>query len=173
MSRTLNKVMMIGNVGTMPEMRTTPQGVPITTFRIATTDTWKGHDGSFKEHTDWHTVVAWRGLAEIINKIVTKGSRVYVEGKLQNRNYIDKAGVKKQFAEILADNVLILDYRKKKESEAEAEVENDLEVKTTINHVDTIDDHDEVDESQTYYFGEKDEFDVNFDKRTADSDTPF
>lgn len=112
MSRTLNKVMLIGNVGKEPELKETPGGVPVTSFRMATSESWKDKDGTLKEHTDWHTVVAWRGLAKVINKLVTKGTRIYIEGRLQTRNYDDSDGNKKQVVEILADNMLLLEDRK-------------------------------------------------------------
>ncbi len=112
MSRTLNKVMLIGNVGKEPELKHTASGIPFISFRMATTESWKNHEGILKEHTDWHSVIAWRGLAEIISKLVRKGSRVFIEGKLQTR-YIDDAetGISKQIVEILAENMLILDNR--------------------------------------------------------------
>lgn len=112
MSRTLNKVMLIGNVGKEPELKETPGGVPVTSFRMATSESWKDKDGHLKEHTDWHTVVAWRGLAKVIDKLVTKGTRIYVEGRLQTRNYEDSDGNRRQVVEILADNMLILEDRK-------------------------------------------------------------
>lgn len=112
MSRTLNKVMLIGNVGKQPELKETPGGVPVTSFRMATSESWKDKDGNLKEHTDWHTVVAWRGLAKVIDKLVTKGTRIYVEGRLQTRNYEDSDGNRRQVVEILADNMLILEDRK-------------------------------------------------------------
>lgn len=112
MSRTLNKVMLIGNVGKEPELKETPGGVPVTSFRMATSESWKDKEGNQKEHTDWHTVVAWRGLAKIINQLVTKGTRIYVEGRLQTRNYDNEDGNRRQVVEILADNILILEDRK-------------------------------------------------------------
>lgn len=115
MSRTLNKVILIGNVGKEPELKHTPSGIPVTSFRLATSETWKDRDGSVKEHTDWHTVVAWRGLAEVIHKLVAKGSRVYIEGKIQTRSFEDKNGSKKHVVEILADNMLLLDTKKRGE----------------------------------------------------------
>ncbi len=115
MSRTLNKVMLIGNVGKEPELKYTPSGIPVTSFRLATSETWKDKDGSAKEHTDWHTIVAWRGLAEVINKLVTKGSRVYIEGRIQTRTFDDKNGTKRYVVEILADNMLILEQKKSKD----------------------------------------------------------
>ncbi len=114
MSRTLNKVMLIGNVGRDPDLKHTPSGIPVITFRIATTETWKNREGKMHEHTDWHTVVAWRGLAEIINKLVRKGSRIYIEGRLQTRQFDDKEGNRRYVVEVLADNMLLLDSKKER-----------------------------------------------------------
>jgi len=116
MARTLNKVMLIGNVGRDPELKHTPSGIPVTSFNLATTDSWKDRAGNLQEHTDWHTVVAWRGLAEICHKLVKKGARIYVEGKLQTRNFEDKNGIRKHIVEILADNMLMLDGKRNKDS---------------------------------------------------------
>ena len=126
MARTLNKVMLIGNVGRDPELKHTPSGIPVTSFNLATTDSWKDRAGNLQEHTDWHTVVAWRGLAEICHKLVKKGARIYVEGKLQTRNFEDKNGVKKHIVEILIDNMLLLDAKRNKEGveEQSLDIEN-------------------------------------------------
>lgn len=115
MPRSLNKVMLIGNVGRNPELKFTPSGIPVTSFRMATTETWKDRDGNLQEHTDWHTVVAWRGLAEVIHKLVKKGSRVFIEGRIQTRSFEDKNGNRKHVVEILADNMLLIEGRKQKE----------------------------------------------------------
>jgi len=129
MSRTFNKVMLIGNVGKEPVLKHTPGGVPVTSFRIATSETWKDRGGNFRERTDWHTVVAWRGLAEVITKIVTKGSRIFIEGKLQSRSFEDSGGKRKHVVEILADTMLLLEKRKKRrdknnENQGEEEYKN-------------------------------------------------
>lgn len=116
MSRTLNKVMMIGNVGKDPDIKYTPSGIPVTTFRLATSESWRDRDGNMQEHTDWHTIVAWRGLAEIIYKLVKKGARIYIEGKIQTRTFDDKFGVRKHIVEIIADNMLMLDAKKYKDN---------------------------------------------------------
>jgi single-strand DNA-binding protein len=116
MSRTLNKVMLIGNVGRDPDMKYTPSGIPVSSFRLATSESWKDREGSVQEHTDWHTIVAWRGLAEIVNKLVKKGTRVYIEGKLQTRTFEDKNGAKRHVVEVLADNMLLLDTRRAKDA---------------------------------------------------------
>jgi len=116
MSRTLNKVMLIGNVGKDPELKHTPSGIPVASFNLATTDSWKDRAGNLQEHTDWHSVVAWRGLAEVCCKLVKKGARIYIEGKLQTRNFEDKNGNRKHIVEVLADNVLLLDAKRNKEN---------------------------------------------------------
>lgn len=115
MSRTLNKVMLIGNVGRDPELKFTPSGIPVASFRLATSETWKDRNGNLQEHTDWHTVVAWRGLAEVCHKLVKKGARVYIEGKIQTRSFEDKSSNRRHIVEILADNMLLLDTRKMRE----------------------------------------------------------
>ena len=111
MSRGFNRVVLIGNVGKDPEIRYTTSGVPVVTFSLATSEMWKDKDGMQQERTDWHNVVAWRKLAEIIQEIVKKGSRLLVEGKIQTRSF-EKNGEKRYITEIVADNVLLLDGRK-------------------------------------------------------------
>ncbi|MCU0426571.1 MAG: single-stranded DNA-binding protein [Candidatus Kapabacteria bacterium] len=111
MSRGFNRVVLIGNVGKDPDIRYTTSGVPVATFALATSEMWKDKDGSPQERTDWHNVVAWRKLAEIIQEIVKKGSRLLVEGKIQTRSY-EKNGEKRYVTEIVADNILLLDGRK-------------------------------------------------------------
>lgn len=118
MSRTLNKVMLIGNVGRNPDLKYTPSGIPVTSFRLATSETWKDRDGNVQEHTDWHTVVAWRGLAEVIHRLVKKGSRVYIEGRIQTRSFDDKTGNRRHVVEVLADNMLLLEARKLKDDDS-------------------------------------------------------
>lgn len=125
MTRSLNKVMLIGNVAKDPELKFTPSGIPVTSFRLATTESWKDKDGSIIEHTDWHSIVAWRGLAEIITKLVKKGSKIYIEGRLQSRSFEDKNGNKKNVTEILADNMLILETKKFRDSELTTDTFNE------------------------------------------------
>jgi single-strand DNA-binding protein len=102
--------MLIGNVGKDPDVRYTGSGVPVATFSLATSEMWRDKDGNQQERTDWHNIVAWRKLAEIIQEIVHKGSRVLVEGKIQNRTY-EKGGEKRHITEIVAENILLLDSR--------------------------------------------------------------
>lgn len=111
MARSLNKVMLIGHLGADPELRYTPTGVPVATFRIATNETWRDADGNLQERTEWHTIVVWRKLAELTNDLLKKGSRVYVEGRIQTRTYEDKNGIRRTVTEIIADDVILLEPR--------------------------------------------------------------
>jgi len=124
MSRTLNKVMLIGNVGKDPEVNFTPSGVKVAVFRMATAETWKDKDGAVQEHTDWHSIVAWRGLADVVEKLVRRGSRLYVEGKIQSRSFEDRDGNKRYVTEIVADNLLLLDAKKPDQPASTTEAEN-------------------------------------------------
>ena len=105
----LNRVMLIGNVGTDPEMRFTASGNPVTSFRIATNRVYTTSDGERKQETEWFTVVAWRKQAESCNQYLTKGQRVYVEGSLRTRNWEGRDGQKRTTVEVIANRVLFLD----------------------------------------------------------------
>lgn len=105
----LNKVMLIGNVGTDPEMRFTPGGNPVTSFRVATSRAYTTSDGERKQDTEWFTIVAWRKLAESCNQFLTKGQRVYVEGNLRTRAWEGRDGQKRTTVEVTANRVLFLD----------------------------------------------------------------
>ncbi len=112
MARSLNKVMLIGNLGKDPELRYTGSGVAVATFSLATNETWKDQDGNQQERTEWHNIVAWRKLAEIAGEYLKKGRKVYIEGRIQTRSYDDKnTGTKRYITEIVADNLLLLDPR--------------------------------------------------------------
>jgi len=106
---TLNKVMIIGNVGTEPEMRFTPNGNPVTSFRVATNRVYTTPNGERKQETEWFTVVAWNRLAENCNQFLTKGQRVYAEGRLHTRTWEGQDGQKRSRTEIIANRVLFLD----------------------------------------------------------------
>jgi len=110
MARGLNKVTLIGNVGQDPEVRFTPNGDQVANFSIATTESWT-KDGQKQEKTEWHRLVAFRKLAEIIGTYVKKGSKLYIEGKLQTRSWEDKDGQKKYTTEIVANEMLMLDSK--------------------------------------------------------------
>ena len=107
----LNKVMIIGNVGTDPEMRFTPNGNPVTSFRIATNRSYTTPEGERKEETEWFDVVTWNRLAENCNQFLTKGQRAYVDGRLRTRSWEGQDGQKHSRIEIIANSVLFLDRR--------------------------------------------------------------
>lgn len=109
MSRGLNKVLLIGNLGRDPEMRYTPGGKPVTTFSLAASRTYTTPEGERREVTEWFHVVAWRRLAEICSQHLGRGSRVYVEGRLQTRYWQDPEGRRQQRVEIVAQEMIVLD----------------------------------------------------------------
>ena len=111
MARGLNKVMIIGNLGKDPEMKYTQQGKPVTTFSVAVSRTRRDADGQMKDETEWFRVVAWEKLAETCNEYLRKGSKVYIEGRLQTREYQAQDGQTRQSVEIVANEMLILDSR--------------------------------------------------------------
>ena len=112
MSRGLNKVMIIGNLGRDPEMRYTPSGRPVTSFSVATSRTWNSSDGERHTETEWFNVVAWGNLAEICKQYLSKGQRVYVEGRLQTRRWEDSEGTRHTTVEIVATEMILLDERR-------------------------------------------------------------
>lgn len=111
-SRGLNKVMIIGNLGNEPEVRFTASGSPIANVSIATSDTWRDKQtGEQQERTEWHRVVFFSRLAEIVQQYLHKGSKIYVEGRLQTRSWDDKDGQKRYTTEIIANEMQMLDSR--------------------------------------------------------------
>lgn len=109
--RGVNKVLLIGNLGRDPEVRYTQGGTAVANLNLATTDSWKDAQGQRQEKTEWHKVVAWDKLAEIAKEYLTKGDKVYIEGKLQTRSWDDKSGNKRYTTEIRAEQMLMLGAR--------------------------------------------------------------
>ncbi len=107
----INKVILIGNLGADPEIRYTQDGTPAASFTVATTERWKGKDGQMQEQTEWHRITAWRRLAEICGEYLSKGSRVYIEGKLQTRKWKDQNGNDRYTTEIVAREMKMLSPR--------------------------------------------------------------
>ncbi|ABY34103.1 MAG TPA: single-stranded DNA-binding protein [Chloroflexus aurantiacus] len=108
MAKDLNKVQLTGHLGADPEMRYTAQGSAVTTFRVASNRTWRDKDGNTHEETEWFRVVAWDKLGEICNQYLTKGTRVYVEGRLQTRKWTDRDGQDRYTTEVIAQDMIIL-----------------------------------------------------------------
>jgi len=104
----LNKVILIGNLGKDPETKVTQNGKSVARFSIATTETWKTQEGEKQQKTEWHQIVAWNKLAEIVGKYLRKGKQVMIEGRIQYREYTDNDNVKRNFTEIQCDNLVML-----------------------------------------------------------------
>jgi len=107
----VNKVMLIGNLGKDPEIRYSEGGVPRLNFSLATSEVYKDKSGNRSEHVEWHNIVMWRILAENGEKLLKKGMQVYIEGRLQTRQWNDKENIKRSVTEVVADNFVILQRR--------------------------------------------------------------
>jgi single-strand DNA-binding protein len=119
--KTVNRVTLLGNVGKNPEVRAAPSGSTIANFSIATTDRYKDAAGNWQDKTEWHNLVAFKRTAEIIRDYVKKGSKLYVEGKIQTRSWDDKeTGAKRYKTEILVNELALLDSGKPSERAVEA-----------------------------------------------------
>ena len=114
MSRGLNKVMIIGNLGKEPELRYTPSGRPVTTFSVAVSRSWKSSNGEHRSETEWFKIVAWGKLAEICKEYLHKGQQVYIEGRLQTRQWEDKEGQQRTTVELVANEMTMLGERRDK-----------------------------------------------------------
>lgn len=111
MARSLNKAILIGNLGSDPEIRTTGSGSRVAQFSIATSRQWTNQSGEQQEKTEWHRIVAWAKLADVVERFLKKGERVYIEGEIQYRSYEDKDGVTKYSTEINAREMIMLGAR--------------------------------------------------------------
>lgn len=120
----INKVILVGNVGKDPEVRHLDSGVAVTTFTLATSESYKGKDGQKVTNTEWHNIVLWRGLAEVAEKYVKKGNPLYIEGKIRSRSWDDKDGIKRYTTEIIADNMQMLGSKQGNEAATSSAPEN-------------------------------------------------
>jgi single-strand DNA-binding protein len=107
----INKVILVGNVGKDPVVRYFDKGVAKATFPLATSETYTNQQGETITSTEWHNIVLWRSLAEVAEKTIKKGAQVYIVGKIKTRSYVDKDGVNKYITEILADTLLLLEKK--------------------------------------------------------------
>lgn len=113
MPRSLNKVTLLGHLGKDPELRYTASGITTSSFSLATSEQWKDDAGAKQERTEWHNIVAWRKLAEVCGQYLKKGSKVYVEGKIQTRSWDDKnTGQKRYTTEIVIHDLIMLDSKR-------------------------------------------------------------
>jgi len=111
----VNKVILLGNLGKDPEIRTLERGDKVASFSLATSETYKNKEGQKVEQTEWHNIVMWRGLAEVAEKYLKKGSQIFLEGKIKTRSWDDKEGNKRYTTEIIADTFTMIGARKDRE----------------------------------------------------------
>ena len=121
MSGSVNKVILIGNLGADPDIKRTQDGRPIANLSIATSESYKDKNGEKVEKTEWHNIVLWRGLAEIAERYLKKGNSIYLEGKLQTRSWEDKEGNTRYTTEIVGDNMTMLGRRDDQDNSARQE----------------------------------------------------
>ncbi len=107
----VNKAILIGNLGKDPDLRYTPAGKAVATFSLATSERWTNQEGQKQENTTWHNIVAWGKQAEVMKEYLHKGKQVYIEGRIQNRSYDDKEGNKKYISEVVVQNFTFLGSR--------------------------------------------------------------
>jgi len=108
-AKSVNKVILIGNLGRDPEVKFTPSGVPVAKFSIATNERYKDKGGEWQDRTEWHNIIAWQRLAEIVGEYVKKGSKIYIEGRLQTSSWDDKqSGEKRYRTEVVASDLVLL-----------------------------------------------------------------
>lgn len=109
MPKSVNKVILVGNVGQDPEVKYTPSGTPVAKFSIATNERFKDRSDEWQERTEWHNIIAWQRLAEVVGEYVKKGSKLYIEGKLQTSSWDDRqSGSKRYRTEIVARDIVLL-----------------------------------------------------------------
>jgi len=123
----LNRTQLIGNVTVQPELKTTPQGQFVTSFSVATNRSYKNKDGEIIDQAEFHSVVAWGKLAEIATKLIKKGTKVFVEGRLAARQWEDKDAVKRQKTEIICENLILLNPKPKVGHQDDAPPRGDLD----------------------------------------------
>jgi len=117
MAKSLNQAQLIGNLTADPELRYTPQGTAVINFSVATNRNWKDSQGQAKEEATFHRIVAWDKLAEICSQLLSKGRKVYIEGRIANRNWEGKDGNRHYITEIVANEMIVLDSRKRETGE--------------------------------------------------------
>jgi single-strand DNA-binding protein len=126
----VNKVILVGNVGKDPDVRHLDSGVSVASFPLATSETYRNKESQKVTNTEWHNIVVWRGLAEVVEKYVKKGDPLYLEGKIRTRSYDDKDGNKKYITEIVVDNMQMLGSKQSNDnnsSSEEKQPETDIE----------------------------------------------
>lgn len=144
----VNKVILIGNLGSDPETRYTPSGAAVANFSLATTEQWTSKEGAKEEKTEWHKIVAFGRLGEICDKYLHKGKQVYIEGKIQTRSWEDKDGIKRYSTEIIANSMQMLgSARKDKDNDAWPPARKDDDIPSKNNKKSYVEEY--VEQSRT------------------------
>ena len=138
----VNKVILIGNLGKDPDMQFLEGNIGVAKFSLATTETYKDRSGKLISQTEWHTVVLWRGLAELAQKYLHRGSLVYIEGRLKTRSWEDKEGNKKHSVEIVSDNFMILTRNQNSQTDQYQNNNNSISEPTLANIINEFSDTD-------------------------------
>jgi single-strand DNA-binding protein len=137
MAKSVNKVILVGNVGQDPEVKYTPSGVPVTRVSLATNERFKGNNDQWQDRTEWHSIVAWQRLAEIVGEYVRKGTKLYVEGKLQTTSWQDRqSGEKKYRTEVVARDLILLGSRENGQNVATQAADHESDAESTSPIVD-------------------------------------
>ena len=132
MAASLNKVTLIGNLGKDPEVRHLESGASVANFSMATTETYKNRNGEKVSQTEWHNIVLWRGLAEISEKYLKKGDKIYIEGRIRTRSWQDKDDNTRYSTEIVGDNMIMLGGNNNEKTYSSANTSSTQELKTEI-----------------------------------------
>lgn len=127
-SRSINRAQLLGNLTRDPELKYTPNGAPVCTFGIATNRSWATQEGQTKEETQYHRIVAWNKLAELCAKLLTKGRKVYIEGRIAYRSFTGKDGLQKSITEIVLDDFIVFSDGRRAVPEDEEKTEAEKEV---------------------------------------------
>ena len=128
----INKVILVGNLGKDPEVRSLENGAKVANFTLATSETYKNRDGQKVTTTEWHNIVLWRGLADIAERFLRKGNQVYIEGKIKTRVWDDKDGNKRYTTEILGDNLTMLGGKRDTEENSAPAPTQDVTPETNV-----------------------------------------
>jgi single-strand DNA-binding protein len=169
MARSLNKVQLIGNLTRDPELRYTPQGTAVCTFGLATNRSWVTDSGEKKEEADFHRLVAWNKLAELCSQLLTKGRKIYVEGRISNRSWTGQDGVQKYITEIVVNDMIVLDSRREGAESKEEESVPDFPEEESAVPIETESKDEESRESKKKKKTAKDETSTDIDPE----DIPF
>lgn len=141
----VNKVILVGNAGKDAEVRHIDSGVAVATFSLATSETYTSKNGEKVTNTEWHNIVAWRGLAEMAGKYIQKGKQLYIEGQIRSRSYDDKEGIKRYVTEIVANSIQLLGRKEDNGNNSPSTEYQKTETKST-NEVKEVDSEDSTDD---------------------------